>query len=577
MTAISKLLKAINENPTFVGIMMNPFGRWAVVLTVLALMACFVGLTGSWISDGKRGVKNFLGIVSRGLADLILVVPRRIFAIATLTARESVRRKALWVGAVFLVLFMFAGWFIGDTTEATPAKNYISFVMTTIRWMLLPVAVLLSCWGLPADIRDRSLHTVVTKPVRRSEVVLGRIGGYVAVVSALLLVVAAVGYLWILRIVPERSQRQLISRVPMYFSNFNLLAGDGTDIDPQTGQRFEGRNVGDLRDYRRFIEGGTKERIVWQFQNVTPQALSAEQMLRLEYRFEAFRSYKGDVASEIEFSAVLLNPTTNQRVTLGTYPVNEFSSEVVHDLAVYDENGQKKEEKTENLIMIPTSIPYVDEQNNPKSADLFKDLVDKGSLTVEIGCLDASQYLGANPKDLFVRLPDRSFASTYWKAIFVLWLLMVLIVTIGTTASCFLKGPVSTLATFGLLILGSFLKVSLLKRLSDYYGKGEVLGGGSIEAFYRIITGMNESTPLDNSLTKRMIEGMDAAVYGMLYIAQYMIPNISFFDSAQYAANGFDVSWNSCLLPSLLITVGFFIPAYIVGYFGLQVRELEAK
>ncbi len=61
------------------------------------------------------------------------------------------------------MLFMFAGWFIGDTTDATPAKNYISFVMTTVRWMLLPVAVLLSCWGLPADIRDRSLHTVVTK------------------------------------------------------------------------------------------------------------------------------------------------------------------------------------------------------------------------------------------------------------------------------------------------------------------------------------------------------------------------------------------------------------------------------
>ena len=30
-------------------------------------------------------------------------------------------------------------------------------------------------------------------------------------------------------------------------------------------------------------------------------------------------------------------------------------------------------------------------------------------------------------------------------------------------------------------------------------------------------------------------------------------------------------------LPSVLITLGFFIPAYIIGYFGLQVRELEAK
>ncbi|MFO0202604.1 MAG: hypothetical protein ACK528_05685, partial [Alphaproteobacteria bacterium] len=69
----------------------------------------------------------------------------------------------------------------------------------------------------------------------------------------------------------------------------------------------------------------------------------------------------------------------------------------------------------------------------------------------------------------------------------------------------------------------------------------------------------------------------DGAVYGLLYIAQYMIPNIAYFDGAQYAANGFDVSWQGCLLPSLLITIGFLVPAYIIGYFGLQIRELEAK
>jgi hypothetical protein len=576
MTAISNLLKSLNENQTLIRLMSHPLGRWAVVLTVLSLMAMFVGLTGSWIADGRRGIRNFVGVVGRGLRDLVLIVPRRVFAIATLTARESIRRKALWVGAVFLVLFMFAGWFIGDTTDATPAKNYISFVMTTVRWMLLPVAVLLSCWGLPADIRDRSLHTVVTKPVRRSEVVLGRIGGYVAVVTMLLLVVSAVGYMWILRIVPERSQRQLISRVPQYSNEFYLLGPEGKAANEEGGQ-FQGRNVGDLLDFRRFIEGGTKERAVWTFQNLSEKSLSADQVLRLEYRFEAFRSYKGDVATEIEFSAVAFNPKTNLRVHLGTFPVNEFSTEVVHDLAVYDEQGNKKEEKTENLIQIPLTIPYSDDSSESKTADLFKDLVNDGALTIEVGCLDAQQYLGSNMSDLFLRLPDRSFASTYWKAIFVQWLLTVLIITIGTTASCFLKGPVSTLATFGLLILGSFLKNSLIERLNRYYTTGDVVGGGSIEAFYRIVTGMNESTPLDDSLAKRMIEGMDGAVYGMLYIAQYMIPNIAYFDGAQYAANGFDVSWQGCLLPSLLITIGFLVPAYIIGYFGLQIRELEAK
>jgi hypothetical protein len=547
-------------------IFQHPIMRWLIVVCSLALIGAFVGAVSSWLGNGTRGLANFSGVVGRGFADLVWLAPRRVLALATLTTRESIRRKALWVGAVFLVLFMFAGWFIGDTSEATPAKPYISFVMTTIRWMLLPVAVLLACWGLPADIRDRSLHTVVTKPVRRSEVVLGRIGGYVFVVSALLLVVSAVGYAWLLRVVPERSQRQLISRVPVY-GMLNMLNKEGEQFDEE-GRPYMGVNVGDVLDVRRFIEGGTKERAIWEFRGLRAADFPAEENIRLEYMFEAFRSYKGDIKTQIEFSVTLLNPKTNLRVPMGVLPVNEFSSEVVHDLA---------DGKTENLISIPRSITYRDGDAD-KTVDLFKDLVDGDVLRLEIACLDASQYLGVNPYDLFVRMPDRSFAVGYWKTIFAIWLLMVLVITIGTTASCILKGPVATLATFGLLILGSFLKESLVKRLATYFSQeGQVVGGGSIEAFYRLVTGMNESSPLDDSLTKRVIETLDAGVYAMLYLAKYIIPDVRIFDAAFFTANGFDVPFGACILPSVLITLGFFIPAYVIGYFGLQVRELEAK
>ncbi len=543
-------------------IFQHPLMRWLIVVCVLALLGAFVGFVSSWMGNGRRGLANFGSVVRRGLVDLVCLAPRRIYALATLTARESIRRKALWVGAVFLVLFMFAGWFIGDTSDTTPAKPYISFVMTTIRWMLLPVAVLLACWGLPADIRDRSLHTVVTKPVRRSEVVLGRIGGYVFVITCLLLVVSAVGYLWVRRVVPERAQRQLISRVPLYVDreNFHLLN--------EQGGEFQGINVGDVIEFRRFINGGTKERAVWEFTNLQAEDFPGDQEIRLEYMFEAFRSYKGDIETEIEFSVDLVNETTKLRVPIGVYPVNEFTSEVVHDLS----GG-----KTENMISIRREIPY-GEGKNKKTADLFKDVMDGGKLRLEIACLDASQYLGVNQGALFVRRPDRSFATGYWKTIFVIWLLLVLVITIGTTASCFLKGPVATLATFGLLILGSFLKDSLVSRLATYFSQnGKVVGGGSVEAFYRLIMGMSETGPLEETISKRVIETLDAGVYAMLYLAQYVIPDIRYFDGAVYTANGFDVPFDLCILPSVLITLGFFIPSYIIGYFGLQVRELEAK
>ena len=134
--------------------------------------------------------------------------PRRIGAIASLTAKESIRRQDILVGLVFVLLFMFAGWFLHGTDIDTPAKPYISFALTAIRWLIIPVALLLSCWGLPADIKVRSLHTVVTKPVRRSEVVLGRMLGYGAVMTIGVVIMGVVGYIWILRSVPSRRKRR---------------------------------------------------------------------------------------------------------------------------------------------------------------------------------------------------------------------------------------------------------------------------------------------------------------------------------------------------------------------------------
>ena len=86
-----------------------------------------------------------------------------------LTFTEAVRRKALLVFVVFAALFMFAGWFLTGATARPDmqVKVYVSFVLTAIGWLLLPVALLLACWVLPEDIKARSLHTVVTKPARR--------------------------------------------------------------------------------------------------------------------------------------------------------------------------------------------------------------------------------------------------------------------------------------------------------------------------------------------------------------------------------------------------------------------------
>src|SRR5690606_895309 len=100
--------------------------------------------------------------------------------------------------------------------------------------------------------------------------------------------------------------------------------------------------------------------------------------------------------------------------------------------------------------------------------------------------------------------PDRRFASGYFKAVFGIWLMTVLVVVLGVTASTFLKGPVATLLTFTLIVIGSPFR-GFMDELAVNYERsvttqGATLeGGGPLESIIRIVRHMNPSQELPES------------------------------------------------------------------------------
>src|SRR5579863_472477 len=238
-------------------------GNWVVVMLILAVVSFVTALAVSLMAQGFAGPWQVLQHMFGGLQDLAGTSVKRCLALAQLTFREAIRRKTLWVFAVFAVLFLFAGWFLSDVTPDADlqVKNYVSFVLRTISWLILPVALLLACWGLPEDIKARSLHTVVTKPVRRHEIVLGRILGYSAIGGLVLGGMGAVGYVWINRQLPDSTRSQLTARVPIY-GVIRFIDKDGNEKDQQGNVLQAGINVGDESMFRSFIEGNTKARAV---------------------------------------------------------------------------------------------------------------------------------------------------------------------------------------------------------------------------------------------------------------------------------------------------------------------------
>src|SRR5437868_5324616 len=173
------------------------FGTLAICLLLFLVVPfiCFV------ILSLQYGPSEAFYYVARSMfsavtEDLPRFSRRRTFAIAKLAIQEAIRNRILVGFVVFIVLLLFAGLFL-DVNNSNPSRVYISFVLTTTNYLVLLMALLLGAFSLPNDIKNRTIYTVVTKPIRASEIVLGRTLGFIAVGTAMLVVMGIISYAFV--------------------------------------------------------------------------------------------------------------------------------------------------------------------------------------------------------------------------------------------------------------------------------------------------------------------------------------------------------------------------------------------
>jgi len=169
---------------------------WFIAVAVMLSIAFAVGAVFALIWYGpSRFWAPFKQAVLRGVENAI-ISPTRTWAIAHLTIKESIRRRVLLIFAMFLVLILMAGWFL-DTGSENPAKLYLAFVTGATTILVLLLALFLSAFSLPTDFKSKTIYTVVTKPVRSSELVLGRIIGIGLVGTIILVLMGAASYIFV--------------------------------------------------------------------------------------------------------------------------------------------------------------------------------------------------------------------------------------------------------------------------------------------------------------------------------------------------------------------------------------------
>jgi hypothetical protein len=537
---------------------------WVAVLFSFAFAILTVTVAGSFVVGGKTGPLAVLRVLQLTVSDWFSTSPRRIWAVSWLTFLEAIRRKALLVGVIFAILFLFGGWFLAQPASDAEqqVKVYVAFVMRVIMYLTLPMLLLLSCWSIPEDIRVRSIHTVVTKPVRRQEIVIGRVVGFSMIGGMLLLIMGVVGYVWILRQLSPQGRERLVSRQPVY--------GKISFKDREGVNQKQGINTGDEWMFRSFIEGGTKSRMVWTFEGLTDPKLLAADHLPLEAGFQVFRSYKGNLDRGISCQIQVQNPVNEKRAVATLVTERDAQGQI----AATDSAFEVKEFK-ENLLQIARRV--VDDEGN--ELDLFRDFVADGQLKVEVACLPTQQYIGAAGPDLFVRLPDKPFIVGYSKGLLGIGLLMLMVIVMGVCASTFVKGPIATMLVFFIAVVGMSGRAFL-----DTIVDQKWVGGGAFESIYRVLAHLNPTTELPKSLPFQVMQFVDGLGVGFLKSVRYIFPDFKFFDLTPYVAYGFDVPWTNpippndgALLPSIVITLGYMVPWILVAYYSLRLRELEAK
>jgi ABC-type transport system involved in multi-copper enzyme maturation permease subunit len=548
------------------------------------------------------------------LKNLAALRPRRILALAILSFKEAVRRRVLWAFSFILLLFLFGSWFLQSKPE-DQLRLYVKAVYWAMTLLLLITGALVASFSLPADIKQQTIHTVLTKPVERFEVYLGRVLGFSALMTLVLVVMTLVSLLYVLRgIDPDAAAESLKARAPLYGDlSFENIGGEA--------RAEKGENVGEEWGYRSYITAPLRseppQTAVWSFASA-PRELAGRKKVRCEFTLAIYRTTKVAPGAHE-------NEGINCKFIFQTWRFDptEQNIQKYKDLrADYRKQGMKEDDINEKLAK---EMGYYEIDSYPVTSfhTLYRDipgglfenanqddparraqlsgarLPTPPPLEVKVRCLSLTQYVGMAKYDLYLRQdnPDPGAEPTWFSANFCkgavgLWMRLVFVVGVATALSTYLSNVLSLLVTL-FLYVGGLCRNFILSVINNTN-----VGGGPMRSFLSLVgrqigTGSAAAPPREvykNSwfvLMQIDTANLNETPYGRTsvyvdpsfrwFMARVfdVIPDIDRFDLTAFVAEGFDVAWGQ-LGVTLLLLVGYLLPWAVLAYYLLKWREVAS-
>jgi ABC-type transport system involved in multi-copper enzyme maturation permease subunit len=525
--------------------------------------------------------------------------PRRVWALALLSIKEAVRGRVLYVFAAFALLFLFLGYFV--PTDANQINTYTKVIFWPLTIIFVVLAALLGSFSIPRDVVKQTIHTIVTKPVERYEIVLGRFLGNGVLLTVCLFVLTAisVGYLgWQLRGESPSSaeEKSYTARVPLEPDRLTFQG---------TGKEERGESVGREWDYRSYIRGRTlqnagqpRQYAIWWFRGLPASLGERSAPIPFEYTFDIYRTTKAETGKEGVYCNLIFAD--------GALPVAEVERRV--RLAEQErkdllEKAPKRGSEKEDFEALNRRIEdqliqrhrvyqardvFVVDYHIGKlkvPASLFKTLQEKlqgGSasrqsdapelkvwLSVGEDRNSSQQMLGVAKRDLYLLSGELPFWQNFFKGAVGLWMLTLFVLGVALACSTYLSGVISLLCTF--FLVGA----ALLRDFIFELGSGRAAGGGPVEAGWRIFNHLPIASPFEQSPAASVGHAVDAAYTWLWHFLRNLVPDIYRFNLTDYVASGFDIPWARVLLwDNFVPLVGYLLPLAILAYYLMRAREI---
>jgi hypothetical protein len=121
---------------------------------------------------------------------------RRIWAVAKNTIRQALRMKVVGTFIVLLLILLptMGLTVTGDSTLKGRLQTFVSYGLSLTGLLLSFLTLIVSIYTLTSDIEHRQIYTVITKPIRRSHLIVGKLFGVLVLDVALLTLFAGIIY-----------------------------------------------------------------------------------------------------------------------------------------------------------------------------------------------------------------------------------------------------------------------------------------------------------------------------------------------------------------------------------------------